>query len=104
MATAPASWPLRIRLAEAYIDVGQPKRTVEVLEESLARTEGPKMPDQTRQLLELANQKLDELELWLLTPVQHGGLSASSSRLPIGRRLVQLARPRYGNESHYCGR
>jgi len=76
VATAPASWPLQNRMAEDYIDVGQPKRTVEVLEESLARTEGSKMPDQTRQLLKLANQKLEELELWLLTPVHKATIPA----------------------------
>lgn len=74
--TAPASWPLQNRMAQDYIYGGQPKRTVEVLEESLARTEGSKMPDQTRQLLELANQKLEELELWLLTPVHKATIPA----------------------------
>ena len=76
MATAPASWLLQNRLAEANIDVGQPKRAVEVLEESQGITEGSKMPDQTRQLVELANQKLDELDLWLLTPVRKATIPA----------------------------
>jgi hypothetical protein len=70
----------QLAVAESHgrrlIDVGQPKRTVEVLEESLARTEGSKMPDQTRQLLKLANQKLEELELWLLTPVHKATIPA----------------------------
>ena len=60
VATVPNSWPLQNRLAEAYIDVGQPERAVEVLRESLAITGESRMPGQTRQLLELANQKLEE--------------------------------------------
>ena len=58
VATVPASWPLQNRLAEAYIDIGQPERAVEVLEESLLI----RSATQTLQLLELANQKLEELE------------------------------------------
>ena len=58
VATVPASWPLQNRLAEAYIDVGQPERAVEVLEKSLAITEESGSSSQARQLLELANQKL----------------------------------------------
>ncbi len=58
VATVPASWPLQNRLAEAYIDVGQPERAVEVLEKSLAITGESGSSSQARQLLELANQKL----------------------------------------------
>ena len=57
VATVPASWPLQNRLAEAYIDIGQPERAVEVLEESLAI----RSTTETLQLLEMANQKLQEL-------------------------------------------
>ncbi len=60
VATVPASWPLQNRLAEAYIDVGQPERAVEVLEESLAITGESGRSGQARQLLEAANQKLEE--------------------------------------------
>jgi len=60
VATVPTSWPLQNRLAEAYIDVGQPERAVEVLEESLAITGESGRSGQARQLLELANQKLQE--------------------------------------------
>ncbi len=60
VATVPNSWPLQNRLAEAYIDVGQPERAVEVLEESLAITGDSGRSAQARQLLELANQKLEE--------------------------------------------
>ena len=60
VATVPASWPLRNRLAEAYIDVGQPERAVEVLEASLVLTRDSGRSGQARQLLELANQKLEE--------------------------------------------
>ena len=60
MVKVPAGRPLQNPLAEAYINVGRPERAVGVLEESLARTEGSRMADQTRQLLKLANQKLEE--------------------------------------------
>ncbi len=62
VATVPASWPLQNRLAEAYIDVGQPERAVEVLEASLVLTGDSGRSGPARQLLELANQKLEELE------------------------------------------
>ena len=60
VATVPASWPLQNRLAEAYIDIGQPEQAVEVLKESLAITGDSARSSQARQLLELANQKLEE--------------------------------------------
>ena len=62
MATVPNSWPLQNRLAEAYIDVGQPEGAVEVLEKSLAITGDSVKSGQARQLLKLANQRLEELE------------------------------------------
>ena len=62
VATVPNSWPLQNRLAEAYIDVGQPERAVEILEESLVITGDADSSGHARQLLELANQKLQELE------------------------------------------
>ena len=58
MAPAPASWTSQNRLAEAYIDVGQPERAVEVLEESVITTV---KSGSSTQLLVLANQKLWEL-------------------------------------------
>ena len=61
VATVPASWPLQNRLAEAYIDIGQLDRAVEVLEASLATPTGKSgIPGQTRQPLELANQNLED--------------------------------------------
>ncbi len=60
----PNSWPLQNRLADAYIDVGRPEGAVEVLEESLAKTGDSVKSGQARQLLKLANQKLEELETW----------------------------------------
>ena len=60
VATVPASWPLQNRLAEAYIDIGQPERAVEVLEGSLAITGDSGESGQARQLLKLANQRLEE--------------------------------------------
>ena len=62
VATVPASWPLQNRLAEAYIDTGQPERAVEVLVESLTITGDSGKSGEARQLLELANQKLEEQE------------------------------------------
>lgn len=61
VATEPASWPLQNRLAEPYIDVGQPERAVEALEKSLVITGYTGRSTQARQLLELHNQKLEEL-------------------------------------------
>jgi len=60
VATVPASWPLQNRLAEAYIDIGQPEQAIEVLKESLAITGDSARSSEARQLLELANQKLEE--------------------------------------------
>ena len=61
MAPQPANWPLQNRSAEACIDVGQPERAVEVPEKYLVITGYTGRSTQALQLLELANQKLEEL-------------------------------------------
>jgi tetratricopeptide (TPR) repeat protein len=58
----PASWPLYNRLAEAYLDTGQPAAALEVLEESLAITGETANSNQALELQKTAYQKLDEME------------------------------------------
>ena len=60
VATVPASWPLRNRLAEAYVDIGQLERAIQVLGQSLAISGDSANSDRVRELLEAANQKLKE--------------------------------------------
>jgi len=62
VATVPTSWPLMNRLAEAHIDAGQPELAVEVLKESMAITGDVGNSGPAQKLLELANQRLEEME------------------------------------------
>jgi hypothetical protein len=56
----PASWPLHNRLAEAYIDTGQPQEALEVLEDSLSITGQSSISDQALDLQRTAIQDLEE--------------------------------------------
>jgi tetratricopeptide (TPR) repeat protein len=64
----PASWPLYNRLAEAYLDTGQPTSALEVLEDSLAITRETPNSNQALNLQQVAYQKLDEMENPLQPP------------------------------------
>jgi hypothetical protein len=58
----PASWPLYNRLAEAYLDIGQPASALEVLEDSLNITRETPNSNQALDLQRTAYQKLDAME------------------------------------------
>jgi tetratricopeptide (TPR) repeat protein len=58
VAMVPNSWPLINRLAEAYIDVGQPELALETLERSLAITGESNVSNEARRLQERANELL----------------------------------------------
>jgi tetratricopeptide (TPR) repeat protein len=55
----PQSWPLLNRLAEVYIDVGQPEQALPVLEESLAITQDTRNSEKALSLQTLAYQEMD---------------------------------------------
>ena len=59
VALVPGGWPLHNRLAEAYIDIGQPEAALEVLEGSIAITKDSYLTDFASKLQEIARSKLD---------------------------------------------
>jgi tetratricopeptide (TPR) repeat protein len=60
--SVPNSWPLLNRLAEAYIDVGQPEQALAVLEESLNITQETQNSEQALSLQTLAYQEMGDSE------------------------------------------
>ena len=60
--SVPNSWPLLNRLAEAYIDIGQPEQALAVLEESLDITRDTRNSEQALSLQTLAYQEMDDSE------------------------------------------
>ena len=59
VALVPGGWPLHNRLAEAYIDIGQPEAALEVLEGSIAITKDSYLSDSAIELQILARGKLE---------------------------------------------
>lgn len=59
---APSAWPLQNRLAEAYIDIGQPEAALEALEVSLAITKDSYLSDPAIALQTLALKNLQPTE------------------------------------------
>ena len=57
----PHSWPLLNRLAEVYLDFGEPEAALEVLDASLAMTKDTSSSSEAVRLQELANQQLGNL-------------------------------------------
>lgn len=64
----PASWPLYNRLAEAYLDTGQPASALAALADSLAITGETSNSNEALALQKVAYQKLDEMKNPLPAP------------------------------------